>query len=182
MLRITTGLAKNIKLKTPSIPDFKAVQEVAKSSIFSIIGDKVINACCLDLYAGSGNLGLEAISRGAAYCDFVDKHPEAKKAILENISKCKFENKTEFLFKDSVKYVANTMKKYDLIFVDPFYERMSHIFLLKNLYEILALKGLIIFFHGENLILEDMIKDTALKIVDSRRFGKSYFSLLVKTD
>ena len=61
-LRITTGSAKNKKLVAPELPGFRAVQEIAKSSMFSIIGDQVEGAVCLDLFAGSGNLGIEALA------------------------------------------------------------------------------------------------------------------------
>jgi len=181
MIRITTGSAKNTKLNTPGIPDFRAVQEVAKNSLFSIIGEGIKNTQCLDLYAGSGNLGLEALSRGAAWCDFVDKHREAKNVILENISKCGFTESAELHLKDAVKYAANTEKSYDYIFVDPFYDVTSHIFLMKNLEEILNPQGIIIFFHAENLNMDRLIKDTSLEEIDKRRFGKSFFTMLKKS-
>ncbi len=180
MIRITTGSAKNIKLKTPSIPGFRSVQEVAKGSLFSIIGDGVRGASCLDLFAGSGNLGLEALSREAAWCDFVDNHKEAEKTILDNLASCNFLDKAEFHFRDAVKFVANTEKKYDLIFADPFYQTTSHTFLMKNLEEILGPNGLIAFFHSDNLKMEKLIKDTSLEVIDERRFGKSYFTILKK--
>jgi 16S rRNA (guanine(966)-N(2))-methyltransferase RsmD len=178
MIRITTGTAKNVKLETPKIPDYRAVQEVAKNALFNIIGDKVVGADCLDLYAGSGNLGLEALSRGASRCDFVDDHKEARNTIIENIGKCGLSQQSEFHLKDAVKYAANTNNKYDLIFVDPFYHTTSHIFLMKNLEEILKPQGLICFFHADNLKPENLIKDTSLQIIDQRKFGQSYFTLL----
>ena len=181
MIRITTGTAKNTKLNTPSITNYRAVQEVAKNSLFSIIGEAIKDSQCLDLYAGSGNLGLEALSRGASWCDFVDEHREAKNVILENINKCGFIQNAEFHLKDSVKFASNTEKSYDHIFVDPFYDNTSHIFLMKNLEEILNPQGNIIFFHAENLSMERLIKDTNLQEVDKRRFGKSYFTLLKKS-
>ena len=102
-------------------------------------------------------------------------------AILENIRKCNFTENAEFHLKDSVKYAANTEKSYDFIFVDPFYDNTSHIFLMKNLEEILNPQGQIIFFHAENLNMERLIKDTNLFKVDKRRFGKSYFTILKKS-
>jgi len=80
-IRIITGTAKNRKLKAPNIEDFRAVQEIAKSSLFSILGEKIKNAVCLDLFSGSGNLGIEALSRGAKRCDFVDENPKCASVI-----------------------------------------------------------------------------------------------------
>jgi 16S rRNA (guanine(966)-N(2))-methyltransferase RsmD len=179
MIRIITGSAKNKRLKTPKIPDFHSVQEVAKGAVFSIIGDeKVQGAQCLDLYAGSGNLGLEALSRGAAWCDFVDEHKEAKKVITENINDCRFGHKAEFHFKDAVKYVSNTEKVYDIIFVDPFYKDTAHVFLMENLEEILNPQGMIVFFHGENLDIKKTIAKTKLHVTDERKFGQSIFTII----
>lgn len=180
MIRITTGTAKNKKLKVPNIDGIRSVQEVSKMAIFSILGEKVSGTNCLDLYAGSGNLGIEALSRGAKWCDFVDEHPKAIKVIEENLKNCDFTEKSEVIRKDAIKYSANTEKKYDLIFVDPFYENTSHIFLFENLEEILNESGFIIFLHGLELDLEKNISKTQLKLVTQRKFGRSMFSILEK--
>ncbi len=178
MIRIITGSAKNIKLKTPTNPEFRAVQDVAKGSLFSIIGEKIIGAECLDLFAGSGNLGLEALSRGAAHCDFVELDKASSKMIEDNITKCGFDSKAEVFSKSAVKFAGNTEKSYDLIFVDPFYHDVSHVFLVTNLEEILKPNGMIIFFHGDNLDIQKIAKDTKLKTIDERKFGHSIFTIL----
>ena len=85
MLRITSGTAKNKKIRVPKIQEFQAVQEVAKLAIFSMLGEKVVDATCLDLFAGSGNMGIEALSRGAKWCDFVDKNRKSTDVIKENL-------------------------------------------------------------------------------------------------
>lgn len=178
MLRIITGSAKNRTLKTPEIEHFQAVQDVAKGALFSIIGEKVKNAHCLDLFSGSGNLGIEALSRGAATCDFVDSNKISFKIIKENLAKVGMAEASQVYLKESVKYVANTDKTYDLIFADPFYTDTAHVFLMQNLSEILNPNGLIAFFHGENFKIENAIGQTRLTIVDQRRFGKSFLSIL----
>ena len=178
MIRIITGTAKNKKLKVPDVDGYRAVQEIAKGALFSIFNDKVLDANCLDLYAGSGNLGIEALSRGAKHCDFVDKNAVATKIIQENINNCGLNEKAEVFLRDAVKYVANTDEKYDLIFVDPFYSETHHVFLMKNLEEILVFDGIIAFFHGKELDINKVTKETDLVATDIRRFGKSYFTLL----
>jgi len=181
MLRITTGIAKNRRLNTPNIEGYRGVQEVVKQAVFSILGEQIEDKICLDLFAGSGNVGLEALSRGAASCDFVDESQVAVKVIEENAYKCKFEENQFRIFRsNAVKFVGNTEDKYDIIFLDPFYEDTSHVFLMKNLEEILNTDGIIIFFHGEQLDMNRLIKDTQLKITDNRRFGKSYFTILTR--
>ena len=177
-IRITTGIAKNKKLKAPDIEGFRAVQEVAKSSVFSILGDKVPESMCLDLFSGSGNMGLEALSRGAEWCDFVDSNYFSCEAIRENIVNCGFLEKAEVIRKEAAKYVVNTEKTYDIIFLDPFYDDTNHKFLVSNLENILNKDGLIVFFHGENLDLKSLIEGAGLNIMEERKFGKSFFTIL----
>ena len=177
-LRISSGTAKNIILDTPNIPEYRAVQEVAKQAVFNILADNILGKECLDLYAGSGNMGLEALSRGALLCDFVDENKRSTNTIESNVIKCGFENKTEIIKNDAVKYVSNTPEKYDFIFADPFYKNTSHIHLFKGMQEILHENGMVIFFHGGDIDWEDTLKDTKFKIVDNRRFGKSHITFL----
>jgi len=178
MLRVSSGIAKNRQLKAPNIEGFRAVQEIAKQSLFSILGDKIVGAVCLDLFAGSGNLGIEALSRGASWCDFVDSNKECVETIGLNLHNCGFLEMSEVSGKDAVKFVSKTPKTYDIIFVDPFYDTTSHIFLTKNLERILCKNGVIAFFHGENLDIDNLIKGTGLKADDERKFGESVFTLL----
>ncbi len=130
------------------------------------------------MYTGSGNIGLEALSRGAKFCDFVDESKEAEKAVLKNIKNCNFIETAKFHHKDAIKYAANTEKTYDLIFLDPFYDNIHHVFLMQNLEEILKPEGSIIFFHGKNLDVQRVIKNTNLQVMDERKFGNSVFTIL----
>ncbi len=177
-IRITTGIAKNKRLKAPAIDGFRAVQEVAKSSVFSILGEKIVGAVCLDLFAGSGNMGLEALSRGAEWCDFVDDNYFSCEVIKENIINCGFLEKAEVTRKEAAKYVVNTEKTYDIVFLDPFYQDIAHKFLVSNLENILNKDGVIIFFHGENLDLKTLVEGSGLNIMEERKFGKSFYTIL----
>jgi 16S rRNA (guanine966-N2)-methyltransferase len=180
MIRISSGTVKNKQLKIPNIPEFRGVQEIAKQSLFSILGEKVIGAVCLDLFAGSGNLGLEALSRGASWVDFVDSTKECVETIEYNVHNCGFLEMAEVSGKEAVKFVNSTDKQYDLIFVDPFYNTKSHIFLTKSLEKILKDDGVIAFFHGKDLDINALIKDTKLKVTNERKFGESFFTLISK--
>lgn len=179
-IRIITGLAKNKKLKAPDIEGFRAVQEISKASLFSMLGEKITDAVCLDLFAGSGNLGLEALSRGALWCDFVDENSESIKAIEENIVECGFLEKSSIIRKDAGKYVTNANRNYDVILVDPWYKDTSHRHLVSNVENILKENGIIAFFHGDELKLETLIQGTSLIISEERKFGKSIVTLLKK--
>ena len=180
MLRVTTGTAKNKQLEVPEIEGFRAVQEIAKQAVFSIIGEKVINARCLDLFAGSGNLGIEALSRGAERCDFVDEHPASVEVITKNLTATGFLELAEVVRKNAVKYVVNTDNVYDIVFADPFYHDTANLHLFKNLGRILKPQGFVVFFHGDQLDMEKMLKDTGLRIQTQRKFGLSRVTILEK--
>lgn len=181
-LRITTGSAKNKKLSTPDIPGYRAVQEIAKSSLFSIIGDRIEGAVCLDLFAGSGNLGLEALSRWAAWCDFVDANRESVTAIKTNIENCGFFEKSSVSLKNAAKYLAATDKRYDFIFMDPFYGDLAQQHLLNLTRDHLKDGGQLIYFHDTTENVENMVQKAGLCITDSRTFGNSTFDVVVRLD
>ncbi len=178
MTRVTTGSAKNKNLISPDIPEFRAVQEIAKSAVFSVLGEEIVNSNCLDLFAGSGNMGIEALSRGAAWCDFVDANKKSVEAIEKNLINCGLREKAEIYKQEAVKFVANAPEKYEFIFLDPFYADVKHKYLMELLPEILDENGIIVFFHGENLEVSDLLEKSSVKIFDSRKYGKCFVDFL----
>lgn len=180
MLRITAGSAKNKPLETPEIEGYRAVQEVAKMAIFSIIGEDIQGKKCLDLYAGSGNMGIEALSRGAEYCTFVDENPEAIKTIEKNLFSCSFFENFEVKRKNALKFVTSTEDTFDYIFLDPFYADQTNKHLIKSLSRICNNKAQIFFLHASDYSIEKDLQDTDLEVASIRRFGKSSISQLTK--
>ena len=179
MLRVTSGTAKGRKLKVPPIKDFRAVQDKVKLAIFSILGEKVTDAKCLDLYAGSGSLGIEALSRGASRCDFVDKSRLAELIILENLQTLGFSEQAQTIRADAVKFVGNTQEKYDIVFADPFYTETHFRFLFENIQGVLPPGGIVIFSHGKETNVSDaLLNAPKLKLLDTRRYGSSFISII----
>ncbi len=84
-MRIITGSAKGTKLKAPSGLDTRPTADRVKESVFNILGDIVVDARVLDIFAGTGNLGLEALSRGAGSATFIEKDRLAQKILAENL-------------------------------------------------------------------------------------------------
>lgn len=180
-LRITSGTAKNRQIKSPEIEEFRATQEKAKLAIFSVLGEKIVDAICLDLYAGSGNLGLEALSRGAEFCDFVDESRKASQTIEENLHDLQFTEKAEIHTQDAIKFVGNTFRNYDVIFADPYYKDTHFRFLFENLEKILNEKGVIVFSHGVETDIADALTNTQnLKIHTSKKYGNAFITILQK--
>ena len=123
MMRIITGKARGTKLQTLAGEATRPTAERTKEAIFSIINFDIAGARVLDLFAGSGQLGLEALSRGAEYAVFNDSSREAAAIIRANVEKTHFTDACEVLSTDwqpVLRRFANK-EKFDLIFLDPPY-------------------------------------------------------------
>jgi 16S rRNA (guanine966-N2)-methyltransferase len=122
-MRIIAGTAGRIAIKVPSAVA-RPTTDFMRQAIFSILGSRVAEARVLDLFAGSGAIGLEALSRGAAACVFVDHHRQACAAISENLGKTSLSG-GRVVRSDVVSFLKRDSACYDLIFADPPYWKRS---------------------------------------------------------
>jgi 16S rRNA (guanine(966)-N(2))-methyltransferase RsmD len=125
-MRIITGSAKGTKLKTPRDRLIRPTADKVKGSVFNVLGPKVVGANVLDLFGGTGNLGLEALSRGANSAVFVDQSETSIGLIKNNAASTKLADRVT-IYRGEVlrtldKFMA-TGKKFDLIFCDPPYNK-----------------------------------------------------------
>jgi len=121
-MRVITGTAKGKRLVTPEGRDItRPTSEKVKEGIFSSIQFIVEGADVLDLFAGSGQLGIEALSRGARTAVFVDKAKEAQKCIAENIKNCGFGDRARVKTTDALLYLSGAVERFDIAFLDPPY-------------------------------------------------------------
>ncbi len=118
-MRIIAGKAGRIAIKVPSAVA-RPTTDFVRQALFSILNEKVENARVLDLFAGSGALGLEALSRGATFCTFVDEHRQATQVITENLTKAKL-NGGHAIKSEVQLFLKRDASTYDLIFADPPY-------------------------------------------------------------
>lgn len=151
-MRVITGSARGRKLKTPENYDIRPTTDNVKESIFNIIQFDIEGRKVLDLFAGTGQLGIECLSRGAESAVFVDHSRDAVKIIRENLAACNL--KGLVAEQDSLIYLK-TCGKFDLIFVDPPYD--------SDLYEE-VLKSIILF---------DILNDGGIIICEARR-GRAF--------
>ncbi len=139
-MRIITGQARGIQLKAPEGEATRPTAARVKEAVFSMLQFDIEGRSVLDLFAGSGQLGLEAASRGAADVTFVDKSKEAMAVIKENIKKTKLTEYCNFYQTDYIDFIKRfASKPFDIIFLDPPYA-MS---LYKPAIEALLEKGLL---------------------------------------
>ena len=122
MMRIITGTARGTKLVTLEGEATRPTSERTKESVFSMLQFDIEGRRVLDLFGGSGQMGLEALSRGAASATIVDQSPDAVKIIKTNAQKTKLFDRCVILTKDYKAYLKGTKDKFDIIFLDPPYD------------------------------------------------------------
>lgn len=116
-LRIIGGSWRSRKLNFISAPNLRPTPDRVRETLFNWLQSYIGNAKCLDLFAGSGALGLEALSRGASSVVFVEKHRAAAKQLEQNLALLKSENSVENT--DAESYLLTADKPFDIIFLDP---------------------------------------------------------------
>ncbi len=120
-MRVVAGTARGTVLKTPDGMKTRPTADRVKEAMFSILQFDLPGARVLDLFAGTGQLGIEAISRGAAACVFVDESEKACALIRENLKKTHFTEQTKVIRGDSMQYLRTCKEKFDIILLDPPY-------------------------------------------------------------
>ena len=155
-MRVITGKAKGVALKTPEGMATRPTADRVKEALFSIIQFDVFNAKVLDLFGGTGQLGIEALSRDAKFAVFVDEREDACKLIRENLQRTRLQDSARIIRSDYAAFLKNCCESFDIIFLDPPY---GENFLEKSL----------------NLITEiDILQSNGI-IVTERPVGKDLF-------
>ena len=153
-MRVITGKARGVQLKTPDGMNTRPTTDRVKEALFSIIHFDIPGATVLDLFAGTGQLGIEALSRGASGAVFVDVSNDACNLVKENLKRTKLQSCAQVIRAEYMQYLRNCKQKFGIIFLDPPY---TEEFLEKSL----------------NLITEIDILQSGGIIVTERPLGKS---------
>ena len=151
-MRVISGKARGLKLNTPKNEDVRPTTDRVKESLFNIINGYIIDGEILDLFAGTGSLGIECLSRGANKCVFVDVSKTSIDIVKSNIKKARVEDNAEILnidYKSAIDKVKNKTYKFDIIFMDPPYYENMFMDALKKIDEsdILKADGIIVVEH-----------------------------------
>ena len=120
-MRVISGKARGVTLKTPEGMQTRPTADRVKEALFSIIQFDLPGAKVLDLFGGTGQLGIEALSRGATGAVFVDESAKACALIKENLRRTKLETQANVVRADYVAYLKSTKEKFDIILLDPPY-------------------------------------------------------------
>lgn len=120
-MRVITGKARGVALKTPDGMRTRPTTDRVKEALFSIIQFEIPGARVLDLFGGTGQLGIEALSRGAKSAVFVDAQEDACKLIRENLKRTRLEQDAKVVRADYMDYLKRCRERFDMVFLDPPY-------------------------------------------------------------
>ena len=140
-MRVITGKARGVQLKTPDGMATRPTTDRVKEALFSIINFDIPGAKILDLFGGTGQLGIEALSRGAASAVFVDAREESCRLIRENLKRTKLEQDAKVIRSDYLDYLNRCREQYNIILLDPPYAEVFLENAIKRITEIDILRS-----------------------------------------
>jgi 16S rRNA (guanine966-N2)-methyltransferase len=177
-VRIIAGHFRGARLYTPSDMTIRPTADRLRESIFNIIGPQIRGKRILDLFAGTGAMGIEALSRGAAHAVFIDNNPQALDLIHRNIEKVSAREQTTVIAWDAARDLSclQDQAAIDIIFIDPPYRRGLIYKTLRHLQALPSCAGMIVVEHAVKDALNDL--PASLFMADQRRYGKTLVSFL----
>lgn len=169
-MRVITGEARGRKLITLEGDDVRPTTDKVKEAVFSAIQFDIQGRKFLDLFAGSGQLGIEALSRGAESAVFIDSSRKAVDIIRKNLSNTGFYERAEVLHTDSLSYLEMTSERFDIVYLDPPYGTGLLQEILPKVFEKVKKTGVII---AENPEKEEILQNYGEFMLDRQKhYGK----------
>lgn len=162
-MRVITGKARGRKLQTPSGREIRPTTDVVKEAVFSIIQFGIEDRVFLDAFAGSGQMGIEALSRGAKKAVFLDSGKQSCETVKKNLTVTGLTENAVVKNTDTVAYLSGTPEKFDIAFVDPPYRTGLLMQALEKLPRVMNQGGIIICEHPIEEQLPEIIQDFAVK-------------------
>ena len=171
-MRVITGSARGRRLKELEGMETRPTTDRVKEGMFSALQFDIEGRRVLDLFAGTGQLGIECLSRGAASAVFVDRRADAVKLIRENLKLTDLTDRARVISGDSLEYLRSLREKFDLILLDPPYEAglLAPAMELVAKFDILAPHGIIVAEHPAGVVLPGL--PAPYRLHKTYRYGK----------
>ncbi len=169
-MRVITGIARGKRLKALEGNDVRPTTDKVKEGIFSAIQFDIEGRRFLDMFAGSGQMGIEALSRGAESAMFIDSSPAAIKVCTDNVTSAGFAGSAKIVKRDSIGYVSTTSEIFDIAFLDPPYEAGLLTKALETVSKRMSDYGIIICEHPTDLSLPE--ECGGFEVFKIYRYGK----------
>lgn len=154
-MRVITGTARGRKLRTLEGNDVRPTTDKVKEAIFSIIQFDIEGSTILDLFAGSGQLGIEALSRGAKSCVFVDNSRTSIEVVKENVAATGFQKQSRISNIESANFLKMSVDTFDIAFLDPPYEKGIIEASMPLLASKMSDRGIVVCEHEKGLVLPE---------------------------
>ena len=177
-MRVITGSARGRKLITPTGRDVRPTPDMVKEALFSALQFDIEGRRILDLFAGSGQLSCEALSRGASFATLVDSSAVSVKTAKANIEACKFSDKARVIQSDYSAFCAMSRDEYDIVFLDPPYNAGLLTPSIKAVLPLMSDYGIIVCEHPSDVLLEENIG--GFSISKTYRYGKVFITVYKK--
>lgn len=176
-MRVISGTARGKKLLSQEGLNTRPTLDRVKEALFNIIQFDIVGSKVLDLFSGSGALGIEALSRGAKYAVFCDNNKEAQIIIEKNIENTKQKEKSRIYKSDYLETLDKLNKnkdKFDIIFLDPPYKKDFALIALQKIveYDLLTKEGIIVLETNDANKKKEIENINKIKIFDERKYGK----------
>ena len=179
-MRVIAGVARSMPLKTPEGLDTRPTTDRIKETLFNMLQNDVPGAVFVDLFSGSGAIGIEALSRGAAFVDFFDKDRNAAAIIKDNLEHARMLEQAKVHVGQVEKLVPTCKGGYNLVFLDPPYKSNFYTKALDLIdkYHILSEQGIVICEHAREDSLPNEIG--SLAVSDTRKIGTVQFTFYTR--
>ena len=175
-MRVIAGVARGVPLVAPRDRGTRPITDRVKETLFGILGDRVPEAHVLDLYAGSGAIGIEALSRGAAQATFVEKAPAALASLRTNLERTRLEQVARVEARDVDRFLRDPSGgPWDLVFLDPPYEVRAIVAPLRAVMPHMASGATLVVKHFWRTEPPEV---TGLAVARQRRFGETMLTFL----
>lgn len=179
-MRVIAGIARGVPLAAPRGRGTRPITDRVKETLFGILGDRVPEARVIDLYAGSGAIGIEALSRGATSVDFVERERAALAVIRSNLERTRLEPGARVHGVDVGRYLASASDgPWDLAILDPPYEARAMVAPLRALLPHLGPGATVVIKHFWRTELPEIDE---LAVERERRFGETMLTFLAMED
>ena len=183
MLRVIGGTARGVPLKSPDPKNTRPTMDRTKESLFNILMPYISDARVLDLFSGSGSLGIESLSRGAKEAVFVDNSKNCRNIIIENLKKTRLEDRSTVIAMDvtkAIKLLSSRNAKFDIIFMDPPYNMNFIAKTIQNIveFDIIAEEGILACEHHVDEQAPERMGN--LLKVRTKEYGETIYSFYVR--
>ena len=175
-MRVITGTARGRRLVSREGREVRPTSERVKEGMFSAIQFDIEGRRVLDLFAGSGQLGIEALSRGAASCAFVDASAESVDIVQRNIKTCGFEKNAQVVRADYAMWLKSCAQTFDILFLDPPFGKGLHVPAIEAAARVLSRAAVIVCEHPADLTLPPA--SGGFSPVKNYRYGRTAVTLL----